>query len=199
MYSMNATYQVFGTQLLLRPQEEESNSPFPEGDHIDNYFRIQYYQLDYSPETGNDITWANTTACTNYASDAYPSSAEYIDAQFGNLSSEGSSIWVCPDVEELQVYNNPSLDPQSDGRSFVMVINTCSQAKKIEIDHNLTSYSNEPCYDENDNTTLSDIAPELYFLSKFITQKNVSPTKYAQTHEPQPYFTNFLKSDLSGN
>ena len=52
---------------------------------------------------------------------------------------------MCPDISDITVDNNPILYSSGNGTSFTMVANTCEAAKKIEIENNLTPFSDLEC------------------------------------------------------
>ena len=60
---------------------------------------------------------------------------------FDNEFSQGT--WICPDVSEITIYNNPFLF--ENGRNFVMVINDCPTAVAQDIESGITSYTNAQC------------------------------------------------------
>ena len=57
------------------------------------------------------------------------------------FDTSGQYIWLCPNVPNITVNNNPFLYDYGKGRNFVMVVNLCSTAKKVEQENGLKSYS----------------------------------------------------------
>ena len=51
--------------------------------------------------------------------------------------------WICPDIDQFQILNDPWLYKFSNGTNFVMVVNTCQDAKVNDKDHNLQTYADD--------------------------------------------------------
>mmetsp|Transcript_11659 Transcript_11659/g.15809 ORF Transcript_11659/g.15809 Transcript_11659/m.15809 type:complete len:112 (+) Transcript_11659:364-699(+) len=50
------------------------------------------------------------------------------------------SEWICPKVDEISVRNDPTVYATGAGSAFEMIINKCSDALQIDVEHGLTSY-----------------------------------------------------------
>ena len=62
--------------------------------------------------------WYGATSCTQ----KYGTQAE----EGGSLYNEfGGGNWICPDIEDFELENNPALYTTGNGTSLVMVVNTC--------------------------------------------------------------------------
>ena len=75
--------------------------------------------------------------------------------------------WVCPDVANITLMNNPSLYTAGDGTEFIMVVNDCETAIQIDAANSLSTYATNPteCSTVTDEVTLN-----LSFWSKVLTQ-----------------------------
>ena len=47
--------------------------------------------------------------------------------------------WICPNTTALNVQNDPRNFDY--GTNYVMVVNACSVAQKVDLDYNVTSYA----------------------------------------------------------
>ena len=55
--------------------------------------------------------------------------------------------WICPNVEEYTLLNNPFLFA---GANFVMVVNACNVATEIDEKFNITSYAGDTSCSSDD-------------------------------------------------
>ena len=58
-----------------------------------------------------------------------------------------SERWICPNVEEYSLLNNPFLFA---GNNFVMVVNACNVAVEIDAKNNVTSYAGDTSCSSDD-------------------------------------------------
>ena len=63
--------------------------------------------------------------------------SEFFKTEFSNDS------WLCPNVSEIEIFNNPFLF--EDGSNFVVVINDCTIATEIDKAQGIESYSDAQC------------------------------------------------------
>ena len=101
---------------------------------IDKYFRIQFYQLEMTNGSEFKANWVNSAKCKEMAM--------YKHLEDELITSEEKVDYVCPDVENITLLNYPPLYQNGNGTSFSMVVNTCTQAKQIEYENELTPYNN---------------------------------------------------------
>ena len=95
-------------------------------------------------------TWVSAKYCTDLISNSsfdYDVILEQINSELNNKTSG----WICPDVENITVTNNPSVFAAGNGTEFVMVVNSCKQAMEIDGNFTLSSYTNETCADHNES------------------------------------------------
>ena len=46
------------------------------------------------------------------------------------MAHEFDQLWICPNIKELELYGDPLFMQFSDGKSLVMIVNSCSVAKR---------------------------------------------------------------------
>ena len=59
-----------------------------------------------------------------------------------------NDAWICPDVADITIENNPPLYQAGNGYSFVLVVNTCPEAENIDSIHGLSTYATSGCGQE---------------------------------------------------
>ena len=114
------------------------------------------------------------------------STVKWHNAQFCNLQEAlkddtevKSDSWICPDVQNIEVYNNPLTYRSNNGTSFNLVVQTCFDAKRIDEANGFISYN-------PDYTNCQDAATEEYettvgqmnFRSKIRSQDIETPTVF---------------------
>ena len=87
--------------------------------------------------------------------------------------------WICPDIDEFSVNNNPYLYKYGKGTNLVMVVNDCAYAKTMDSANNLVSYADA----DNDVACLDEDSTNSTFVmrSKLMTKDAQSPEDYFET------------------
>ena len=76
--------------------------------------------------------------------------------------------WICPAVESITVEADPDLFVNEGSKSFVMVVNRCSDAEAIDKAQNLRTYnSSYNCLDTDPQYTT--LMLRMAFKSKILT------------------------------
>ena len=101
------------------------------------------------------VKWHSAGRCA----DMYPDLAEY-NGEFY------SPNWICPEVDTISVENNPPLYQYRDGQSFVLVVNNCTDAEKLDTDEGLSTYTTASCATPEE---VSDNVKYVSFRSKVMT------------------------------
>ena len=110
--------------------------------------------------------WFNSVSCSQRYKD--------IDT-LNDISIEFTSGWVCPDVSEIELDNNPVVFTAGNGTSFVFVANKCDIAKQIETENKLQPFNEDECASEE---VFLDNIDKLQFKSKIMAQDPIDPQKY---------------------
>lgn len=96
--------------------------------------------------------------------------------------------WICPDVNEISVRNNPTLYPAVGGAEFVLVVNTCEKALAIDSKYSLKSYTDsKSCYDAEDETAFDYLVGQLEVRTKVMTQQSRSTPKTFEENDSAPH------------
>ena len=98
-----------------------------EGVDVSSIARIQFYSAVGKPgesgQTEFTYEWHSAKLCDDlYSENLTGENAKFYESEFG-----GKFDWVCPDLDEIEVYNNAFL--YREGRNFVMVVNDCTLAE----------------------------------------------------------------------
>ena len=130
----------------------------------------------YNATAGNyDIskrTWLNSTLCSELYADRMDNSTILYDS---SITKEfQNSTWVCPDVESFQVNNDVWNYKEGPGSALIMVVNSCSAAKIVELQHNLTQYTDSTTNCADLERTIDDFE----IRSKMMTQDVMSAETY---------------------
>ena len=127
---------------------------------IEPYYRIQFYSQILDDQNYSK-KWYSSKLCKDFYQAPYEINGVSIKDEIV------MSQWVCPDVANITLMNNPSLYTEGDGTEFIMVVNDCETAKSIDAEHSLSTYATNPteCSTITDEITLS-----LSFRSKIMTQ-----------------------------
>jgi len=109
-------------QTLVGGIEMDYGSPdLPKGHTVDDYFRVQFFSVEMI-EGKQEIKWHGAVRCNEKYSDKV---LEGTDGRSGELEDD---LWICPDVDEFSVQNNPANFRTGNGTSFNLVVNSCSSA-----------------------------------------------------------------------
>ena len=57
-----------------------------------------------------------------------PDSPDYLH----NVEDEFTGNWICPNVTSFELYGDPLFMPFQRGKSFFMIVNSCSVAKQYD-------------------------------------------------------------------
>ena len=111
-------------------------SHLPEDLDVTQLYRIQFYSLIM---VDGDVrsAWYSATTCRGL----YQNSENW-DRLKGEFNSDN---WICPDVKNITVHNNPELYRDGDGQSFFMVVNNCTDAVNIDQKYGLSTYADTVC------------------------------------------------------
>ena len=115
-----------------------------------------------------------------------------IASNIHNIATEFGEDWVCADIDEFQLQNDPATYRSNYGESFNMVINRCDVAKQIEADNGLSSYAEErPCYEPKGvgDDTWDNYVSLFMFRGKGMTRNAGEPDYYLKHGESETYFT----------
>ena len=102
--------------------------------------------------------------------------------------------WICPDIKNFTINNEPELYKKGDGTSLNFVVNSCENATRIDKKNGLSSYTNTWC---KKNIDSENTAYEMVVWSKQMTQAISTPQDYFENIKPATYFTNRSKTGLS--
>ena len=152
---------------------------------IDQYFRIQFYQLEMTNGTEFKVDWVNAAKCKkmNY------------DLEGPLITSEEEENYVCPNVTSIDLLNYPPLYQLGNGTSFYMVVNNCTQAKQIEDTYGLTPYNdNVECAPAEDILAMTS---KLSLQSKLMSQAAQDPQSFYDDLQPSSYFTQLVYTNLN--
>ena len=106
----------------------------PEGTTVDDYFRVQFFsRVITDGVTG--IKWHGAVRCNEIYKDKILEREGGLDKEFSK------DFWICPDVNKIEVHNNPSTFQQGNGVNFNLVINSCFDAKRIDEENGLSTYN----------------------------------------------------------
>jgi len=165
------------------------------GVNVDDYFRVQFFIRNMTAGRDTvDVTWLNTVRCRDFYKDK---NIDSYDAEFM------SDFWVCPDIENFVIQNNPSTYVLRAGSSLNMVINKCKKAEAVAKLHKLSTYNDNysNCKDpENDEEEEEfwKIASHISFKSKTMSQEEGCPIEFRENNEEtQTYFKNRIASDAT--
>ncbi len=110
----------------------DSQKHLPEGYSIDDFYRVQFYTYEINDGI-QTVKFHNTSYCGDFYAD------KTIDAI---LTEEiAGAKYVCPDIEQIDLLNMPTIYQGQNGSAFYLVVNSCEVAEKIDKAHNLTSYN----------------------------------------------------------
>ena len=87
-------------------------------------------------------TWVNATYCFDFFEDK----EGFEDLIVREYDADWN--WVCPDVTSITLNRDVFKLQKTEASSFVMVVNTCSNAKIIDEANGLTSYTTADCDEE---------------------------------------------------
>ena len=109
-----------------------------------------------------------------------------------DISEEiASQDWICPDVTDITVLNNPTLYTSGSGIEFVMVVNDCETATSIDDKYSVTTYATKACQPVDEMITSS-----IDFKSKVLTQDGEQKRVVTNDGMTVPYFADHLKTFL---
>ena len=128
-YKNEREYVITDTQAMIAfqfvqvdiPEEEDGNEQKDVLGDLDNY--LSYYFVKYVKENNTfKSEVVNAIYCTEKYERDYPDNTDVLE-QF-HKTSEDMTDWICPDLEEIELLNNP--DTYSSGKSFKLVIDYCN-------------------------------------------------------------------------
>ena len=108
--------------------------------------------------------------------------------------------WICPNVTQIQLSNNPSLVQSVSGLSFTMVVNECKIAKAKGDEQMLELGMEDVTYSEQECSPLPEHLSTNNFLiwTKIMTQSFNNPKKYRKSGlSTETYFTSYYKTQLN--
>ena len=79
----------------------------------DDYLRIMFFSNNLY-DSVQSTTWYSTKKCKDV----------YVD----DTSEIGYNNWICPDVANITLHNNPVQYRTGNGQSFNLVVKTCKEA-----------------------------------------------------------------------
>ena len=83
--------------------------------NVDDYLRIMF--LSYEMTDGTVVEkWYGSKPCNEI---------------YQNETEVSDSKWICPDVDNIEVLNNPNIYKKRNGNSFSLVVVECTTAKEI--------------------------------------------------------------------
>lgn len=119
-------------------------SVLPEGTTLDDYFRVMFFSrvLIEGKET---IEWHDAIRCRDKYKDRIDRKQDGIDDEFR------SDYWICPDIDEIALQNNPATYQTGNGQNFNLIITSCGEAKRLEEVKGKKSYNSnyDNCQDVN--------------------------------------------------
>ena len=104
-------------------------------------------------------------------------------------------FYICPDIPEIEVHNNPSTFVQGYGVNFNLVINSCSDAQHIDEKYGLSTYNSnyDNCQDADqpnyDKATYDRAISKMIFRSKVMSQDAGTPMNFKETGDTNTFFT----------
>ena len=134
---------------------------------VDTIARIQFYTYtltDYNKESGDENIQREFVGAVPCSEKYKDSDSNTIQIEFGGDTTPNR--WICPDVEDIKVDNDPFLFTYGTAASFVMVVNDCETAVKIDKAQGLTSYSTVECASSD---TMLEYIPSMILKSKMMT------------------------------
>ena len=72
------------------------------------------------------IQWHGAVRCNEMYKDEIERKKDGIDLELSD------DYWICPDVDEILLHNNPDTYLTGYGKNFNLVINSCQDAKEID-------------------------------------------------------------------
>ena len=99
-------------------------------------------------------------------------------------------FYICPDVPLIEVHNNPSTFVLGYGVNFNLVINSCSDAQRIDEKHGLSTYNSnyDNCQDA-DQPNYDKAVSKMIFRSKVMSQDPGTPMTFKETGDSNTFFT----------
>ena len=100
--------------------------------------RVQFQQFISEKADGNiDMNIFPAIKCNELYASQIASNDDFYATEFAD------DAWICPDVKEIEIYNNPFLFDT--GANFVMTVNDCTVATEYEKKQGVASYSSATC------------------------------------------------------
>lgn len=150
------------------------------------YYRIQFYSLVREGNTENlTQQWHSAVFCDQFYK--APHIVNGVDISIELASQD----WICPDVTDITVLNNPTLYTSGNGIEFVMIVNDCESATSIDSKHSLSTYATKAC-----ETVSDEITSSIDFKSKVLTQDGEQKRVVKNDGMTVPYFADRLKTFL---
>ena len=107
---------------------------------VDQIARIQFFS-DVKKDGKLTTHFYDAVYCRSFWKNYDSAILESMEAEFPE-----DQHWVCPLVGEnfeYELLNNPYTF--KDGRNFMMVVNNCSMATKVDDEHGVKTYNNTAC------------------------------------------------------
>ena len=131
------------------------------------------------------IEWHDAIRCRDKYKDRIDRKQDGIDDEFR------SDYWICPDIDEIALQNNPATYQTGNGQNFNLMITSCGEAKRLEEEKGKKSYNSnyDNCQDVNTEKSRSIIA-NMVFKSKIMSQEGGTPKEFKDSDErTTTYFT----------
>ena len=86
--------------------------------HVDGQHTVSYNR-----------TYVPAILCTDLYSDLVDLESPNYDEE---VADEFRGKWVCPNMTDYEIYGDPWSLVNAEGKSFVMIINSCTEAQKYD-------------------------------------------------------------------
>jgi len=150
---------------------------------VETLGRIQFYQAVRDDKDTINFNFVNAVRCLDLYATEITESTFYME-EFGDKA------WICPNLRNIDVLNNPFLF--SKGRNFVMVVNDCEVAAATDAEKGLKPYTDKGCADKATiQANIADVRVEYKIMSQ-----NFNPSDYKKNDSTTTVIRKRFTTDL---